>query len=152
MVIDTDVFSCVFNPENSRHQDYAPVFEWIDKGPGDAVYGGTTYRSQLGYSKVKVLEELGKRRRAKLVNDDVVDSEEEKVKALVPRECDDTHLIAIFRASGCRLLCSGDKRADKFIKDRKLYYKHQHPPSIYRNRSHAHLLNPKNLVRLRNTM
>ena len=41
-------------------------------------------------------------------------------KAIADKDCDDHHIIAIVRISGCRLICSNDKRADRYIKDRRL--------------------------------
>lgn len=152
IVIDTNVLSAVFSARDSCHPDYDPVLQWIVKGPGFAVYGGSTYMEELRKAKtyLGVLTELRKRGQARLIRNGAVDSEQLKVTALAPVDCDDTHLIAIFRASGCRLLCSNDRRGDVHIKDRRYYHRRQHVPRIYRNRRHTPLLNRRNIVTLRN--
>lgn len=152
IVIDTNVLSCVFSGTNCRHDDYRPVLDWILKGPGFAVYGGSSYfRELLGArTYLKLLVELKNRGRAKLVNKVAVDAEQALVEGIVPRACDDAHLIAIFRASGCRLLCSNDRRADTYVKNKRFYRKGQHPPRIYRSKTHVRLLCARNVVALRN--
>jgi len=42
-----DTLSCVFNPKNERHNEFKPVSDWIDKGKGRIVYGGSQYIAEL---------------------------------------------------------------------------------------------------------
>jgi hypothetical protein len=153
LVVDASVFSSVFRPDCCNHADFAPVLHWITVGPGFLVYGGTTYKDELRNARryLALFIELKKRGKAKEINRGLVDQHEQLVKNLVGHDkCDDFHIIAIFRVSGCALFCSNDARADCYIKDRRLYKKGQHPPSIYRNKSHRGLLNPRNIVQIRN--
>ena len=155
IVIDANVWGCVFETNSALHNEYKPVYDWIVNGPGFVVYGGTQYNTELKKAKkyFGVFTELKKSLKAKIVNTYIVDQEENRVKRLInSSSCDDTHLIAIFRASGCRLLCSNDRRADFYIKNKKYYYKRQKRPLIYRNSSHKSLLNSRNIVRLRNVI
>lgn len=152
IVLDTNILPCVLSPRNCHHSEYVPIYKWIISGPGFAVYGGSAYLGELSKAKtyLGIILELKKKGKVKVVNREIVDSEHKAVKKSLPSACDDSHLIAIFRASGCRLLCSNDKRSDLYIKNRIYYPKGQHPPKIYRRKSHAHLLTQRNIVQIRN--
>lgn len=155
LVVDANVFSSVFRPSSCNHAEFAPVLSWITAGPGFLVYGGTTYNNELKKAKfyLGVFLELKKKGKAKEVNRALVDKHEKIVKGLASHtKCDDFHIIAIFRVSGCVLFCSNDARADCYIQDRKLYEKGQHPPSIYRNGTHRKLLNRHKIVQIRNVI
>jgi hypothetical protein len=149
IVVDANVLSAVFRRDSAAHSEYGPVLDWVMKGPGFFVYGGTKYAGEL-QSYLPVFAELARQRKARAVNHALVDKHEKQVALLIhDTKCDDPHLIAMFRVSGCRLLCSDDKRADRYIKDRHNYLKRQKPPSIYRKKSHCHLLNPRNVVQIK---
>lgn len=153
VVVDANVFSSLFRPDSCNHAEFAPVLNWITAGPGFLVYGGTKYYNELRNAKryLAIIIELKKKGKAKEVDRALVDQHEKTVKHLVGHDrCDDFHIIAIFRVSGCVLFCSNDMRADCYIKNRHLYQKGQHPPSIYRNKSHRTLLNPDSIVQIRN--
>lgn len=75
-----------------------------------------------------------------------VDAAEQRIRAAEPStDFDDAHIVAIFDTSGCALLCSGDDRADRFVKRRELYDNHG-PPKIYRRVDHRHLLCDDNIA------
>ena len=75
-----------------------------------------------------VMAELSRKGRVKKVRDDIVDREYTLVEALLQRsKCDDCHLIAIIRVSGCRLICSNDHRADEYLKNPRCYAKGEAP-------------------------
>lgn len=155
IVIDTDVLGCVFDPANTRHSNYIPVTDWITKGEGFLVLGGTEYLRQLRDAPryYKVMVELKKMGRVMRIRDVLVDEQCKQVWLLLGSNtrCDDAHLIAIIRASGCRLICSNDKRADTYLKNKRYYLRRQKPPSIYRNSDHRHLLCRRNIVNIRGT-
>jgi len=153
LVLDANSFPAVFRTDTVDHKQFRPVTKWIMGGPGFLVYGGTTYKNELReMSKYwSLVLELKKRGRVKEINDNVVNKHERKVKLLVGTcDCDDCHIIAIFRASGCQLLCSKDRRADKYIKKKTLYDGGQTPPAIYRSIKHVTLLCKERIVNLRN--
>lgn len=153
IVIDTNVFGCVFNPSDSQHTEFLPVEKWVTQRDGFLVIGGTRYIDELRQSRayLGVLTELSRKGRVKRVRDDIIDNECIILEALLKgSRCDDCHLIAIIRSSGCRLICSNDRRADEFLKNPKLYPKGQRPPSIYRYKSHSPLLCRRNIVNIRN--
>lgn len=155
LVLDANVFAPVFRKDSLEHERFAAVLDWITTGPGFLVYGGTKYHKELRSAGryLAVFIELKKKGKAKEVNQRLVDQHEKIVKDLVQdNKCDDFHIIAIFRASGCLLFCSDDSRADCYIKNKRLYEKGQHPPSIYRNETHRRLLNRSKIVEVRNVI
>ena len=116
------------------------------------MYGGSTYLKELRTANKYhgFMLELRRRGKAKMIETGAVDAEMMILVNQLPNACDDVHLIALFRASGCRLLCSNDQRADAYIKNRQFYCQGQRPPKIYRCKKHSHLLRPCNVVPLRN--
>ena len=155
IVIDTNSLAHVFNNNSIQHQHFQPVFQWIVEGEGHVVYGGTKYKDELlkAHRYLRLFRRLKDARRAFEIDQGMVDAEgvrlEEKTKGT---NCNDQHIIAIFVVSGCRLFCSLDNKADKYIRDKSLYPKGRARPSIYRNRNHEHLLSRKYIVRLRNVI
>lgn len=153
IVIDLNVFAPVFNPQHLEHSEYIHVNHWITKGKGFIVFGGTHYLKELkAISRyLSFITELSRRGRVRKLVDELVDKEEQQVEALLKGSaCDDCHLIAILRTSGCRLICSNDKRADKYLKDRRCYLPGQKVPQIYRRRAHKHLLCDRNIRDIQN--
>lgn len=149
-IIDTNVMNLFANPKNA---DFQPVRNWILKGKGKIVYGGSTYLMEL--SKVsqflKLLENLKKSNKTVILDKEQVDAIEETIIQLakglkVSTDFDDPHLIAIVCASGCKVICTHDKRADKHLKNAELYVNYAKPPSIYKNPTHSHLLCSDNIV------
>ncbi len=158
VVIDANCFSPVFNKEDQNHADFKPVKDWLFNLNNDAkvVYGGKKYKQELANSGRyrKIFKELHNIRKAIEINGSQIDHFEEKVKDLTQGTgFNDSHIIAIFIVSRCRLLCSDDEAADRFIKDKDLYPAGQRRPSIYRGHpSHRRLLNSGNIVPLQNTV
>jgi len=151
IVIDANVFGSVFCDKACDHAEYKPVKDWVTEGKGFIVYGGTKYNNELRRATqyLGIFVELRKKGRVKKITDDLVDQHQAEVEAVVRSgDFDDGHLVAIFRVSGCRLLCSNDARLDTYIKNRLLYLRKQRPPSIYRGKKHRRLLCDKNIVPL----
>jgi len=156
IVIDANVFGSVFSSKACDHAEYKPVKDWVTEGKGFIVYGGTKYNNELRRATqyLGIFVELRKKGRVKKIADDLVDQDQAVVEASVRgteggTDFDDGHIVAIFRVSGCRLLCSNDARLDRYIKNRSLYLRKQRPPSIYRGKKHRRLLCDKNIVNLR---
>jgi predicted nucleic acid-binding protein len=155
IVIDTNVWPLVFRSDAVRHRDYIPVLKWITEGPGFIVYGGSKYETELKKAPnyLNIFVELNKKGRAKHVDSIQVDEHQIQVEQAVnTAKCNDAHLIAIFRVSGCRLLCTEDKKSFAFIKNKKFYLRGQRPPSIYCRscKQHRRLLCLQNVVQIRN--
>jgi predicted nucleic acid-binding protein len=153
IIIDTSAFAPVFELKSELHVEFEPVLKWITRGKGKLVYGGTKYKRELRKAK-KYFRLFAQFERARIivkVNDRKVDHEQQLVEStLAHRDFDDTHLVAIVRASGCKLMCCEDERAHRFIKDRTLYPNPSYagPPKIYRNSSHRDLLCDQNIANI----
>jgi predicted nucleic acid-binding protein len=153
IVIDANAIAYVFNPKNSKHRSFKPVLDWIVYGKGKVVYGGTKYKKELARasSYLKLILELIKIRKLVEINGKLIDRAEHEIKQRVKsKNLDDPHIIAIFIVSSCRLFCSADKRADRFVQDSSFYPKKHKMPKIYRGLKHRHLLCEKNIVSLKN--
>lgn len=145
VIIDACAFNDVFREPNS---DFFPVYDWIINGNGRMVYGGTTYTAELSKLKryIPLIQELSRKGKVVVLSKTNVDKSEARVRDLIKsKDFDDPHLIAIVEESGCRIICTLDSRSDQYIKDKNLYLKSK-KPSIYRRKSHAHLLNKNNIV------
>jgi len=136
--------------------EFSPINQWLHKREkARMVYGGTKYRQEMSVLRkyFGYLTELRRSNRIAEIDDKVVDSMEEDLTQKLPKASfDDAHIVAIFISSGCRVFCSKDKRADKFLKMRSLYPSGQKPPNIYRGRKHIQLLCDDNIVKLRNLL
>lgn len=153
IVIDMNVLPIILNAKHNDHNKYIDVHKWVTRGKGFIVFGGTHYINELRAlgSYLGIISELQRKGRTRRLIDELVDKEELRVARLLKGSgCDDCHLIAIIRTSGCRLICSNDKRADKYLKNPKYYLKRQKPPHIYRDKTHKHLLCDKNICDIKN--
>lgn len=153
IVIDINVFPIVFDSRHKEHSKFIDLFRWITTGRGFIVFGGTHYLKELKgiRSYLRFITELDRSGRTRRLIDELVDKEEKLVQKIInSNDCDDCHLIAIVRVSGCRLICSNDRRADKYLKNGKYYPKQQKAPHIYRDNSHKRLLCNKNICDIKN--
>jgi len=157
VIIDMNTLSCVFNPKNKQYNEFKPVFDWIDKGEGRIVYGGSKYREELREMSnyLNFLKEYKKRNKDKVINvdDDKVDQEQQKVKKKLEKinpnsDFNDTHIVAIIIVSGCRLVCSKNSDHYPFIKNRRLYPSKFGKTSIYRGYADKDMLLSRNVKRL----
>ncbi|MGL4597997.1 MAG: hypothetical protein ACRCYO_10725 [Bacteroidia bacterium] len=146
IIVDTNVLSDVFDPNAENHDAYKPVKRCIVECKGVLVYGGTKLTGE--YSKKinllgKLLIELKNKRKILALNKDEVDGLESSLTQKVNNpNFDDPHIISCAILSKADLICTNDKRADKYIKDKSLYPKRVSPPKIYRSKTHKELLNP----------
>ncbi|MDQ1350585.1 MAG: hypothetical protein QG657_887 [Acidobacteriota bacterium] len=149
IIIDTNVFGDVFNKESKSHLKFEPVINWILKGKGKIVYGGTKYKKELGTAKkyFKLLLEFEKMNKVVRVDDEKVDAREIEIKKENRRRnFNDEHIIAIVIVSGCVLVCTDDKKAMPFIKDPAFYPKHCKRPKIYSEKCNKNLLTDCNIA------
>jgi hypothetical protein len=111
IVIDSDVFSPLVNPQASNHQEFQPVLKWIVSGKGKVVYGGTTYGNEVSRHQNfrGFLVQMERKGKTVNVNCAQVDSVEEALsQAIQGPEFNDHHIVAIVVVSGCKLVCSND--------------------------------------------
>ena len=152
LVIDTCCLIKVFDPKNAEHDQFAPVWEWISRGRGRMIYGGTKYLAEL-YQVTKILglvSELQRKGRVKVVSRASVDMLAMEVTEKVSNSAfNDAHLVAIVLVSRCRVVCTDDKRAMPYIKRKELYADHKmKPPKIYRKKPHEHLCGDKYVIEI----
>jgi hypothetical protein len=106
------------------------------------VYGGELARE---YAKVRavahVVKLLDQAGIARKYNDKAVDDEDQQVKKLNLCVSNDTHVIALARVAGARMLCSADQGLHADFKTKKLIDKPR--GRIYQNATHDGLLKRK---------
>jgi len=155
LIIDTNVLHCVFGRTRDDHKDFQPVLDWIDKGKGKMIYGGTKYKRELaGCSKdfIDMLNKFNARRKIVKLPDKEVDHAEIEVKQIKEKlkvndkDFNDEHIVAIVRVSKCRVVCSADSSSFKFIKDKQFYPRGINPPEIYTKEKNKNLLNDRAIV------
>lgn len=144
IVIDINVFACVFDAESEKHADFAPIKLWIEQRQGFLVYGGTTFKEELtksSYRRARLVRTLRDAGCAIEISAPAVDALEVEIRQKVAgTNCNDPHIIALLAASKCALLCSHDRESFPFIKDRSLYPKGSPKVRIYTGRRNIHLL------------
>ena len=150
IVIDTCTFASVFDSSSDKHSNFVPVLNWVRNGKGKIVYGGTKYKRELKLANkyFKILVEFKKTNKIVEIDDEQVDLEQQVLEDLLShRDFDDAHLVSIIIVSGCKLICSEDKRAFPFLQNKDLYPKNINTPKIYSGRkSNRALLNDKNIT------
>jgi predicted nucleic acid-binding protein len=150
IVIDINTFASVFDSTSGKHADFKPVLDWIMLGKGKIVYGGSKYREELGKAKkyLNFLGELAKVRKIVVVDDvKVDDTQAELEKRVNHQKFNDPHLVAIIIVSGCKLICSNDKEAYPFFKNKDLYRNQgSRPPKIYAKANNSNLLSDENIA------
>lgn len=149
LVIDACRFSNVFNKKDVLHADFRPILLWVTNGKGKIVFGGTKYKKELAHASRyhRLLGELRKQGRVIEVKKSKVDTaENELLRRARKAEMNDSHLVAIVIASGCRLVCTRDKNAIENLKNRSLYPKGISPPKIYTKLCNKSLLCNKHIA------
>jgi hypothetical protein len=134
IIIDTNCFANVFSRNSANHEEYKPVLDWIVKGKGFIVYGGTKYMQELRKTPkylpiIRLLKDVGKVFVGNSENIDRLQAEIEVNK--VDEDFDDPHLPAIVIDTKCRIICSEDKRSIPFVRDRDLYPNGFYVPVYY---------------------
>jgi hypothetical protein len=145
IVIDADTLSCVFKSDNKMHYEFIPVYDWIIRGKGKMVVGGSKYDEELREVKslTRLFLELVKAGKIRSADSHRVDAEELELRRIVQhRDFDDQHIIAIVIISGANLICTGERRAIPFYTD-KLFYPKGRVPKIYKSLDNKNLLNKK---------
>lgn len=151
IVIDTNCFTHVFSRYSENHSEFKPVLDWLMDGRGKIVYGGTKYQKELSNAGkfIPIITELKRRNKVVRLSDEKVDEWEREVKKKLESDgkdhinderYNDPHLVAIFSISGCKLLCSTDKKSFPFLNDKRYYIKDRKPPRFYTAKRNINLL------------
>lgn len=147
IIIDTNTFASVMNTASADHSDFKPVYDWIFKRNGVAVYGGSKYKKELSMDKgmLNLLAILSKKNKTYTCNDAEVDKEEARIIKLSPKSFNDQHLAAIVVVSGCKIICSKNSGDFAELKNKKYYPKGVCSPKIYCKEKNKSILNDKNI-------
>jgi len=146
IVIDTNTLGSVFDITSANHQEFKPVYDWIVEGAGKIVYGGTKYKTELG-KYLSIFSTLRAAKQAIYIPDNEVDASETVVVAAIKDDdFDDQHLVALLLVSKCKLICSLDKRAYKYFRNKVFFSPASKKPKIYSNKANAHLLSNRNIA------
>lgn len=144
IIIDTNSFASVFDPNSSNHEEFKPVFEWILKGKGKMIYGGTKYNTELSKARkyLKIFSLFNsKAKKVIVINKETVDKEEQRISELIPdKDFDDPHLAAIVSVSRCQLICSNDTRSIKYVTNSSIYPNGVVVPKYYTGKRNVDLL------------
>jgi predicted nucleic acid-binding protein len=148
LIIDTCTFNAVFNEQSKHHHKYAAVLDWVNRRRGKIIIGGTKYRNELKTEKIlSILAEYQRKTKVVAIPDIYVDREAKRLKGVIgDKDFNDEHLVALVVVSGCRVLCTNDKRALPYIKCRALYPKGIRRPLIYQSERNAKLCSQDNIV------
>ena len=135
LIVDNDVGQTFFSSQ--RGDPYFPALNWIRRRDGKLVVGGRLWIKEYhGTQRANLVQSLEQAGRAIIYPASVVDAEEDTVRDAC--KSNDTHVIALARVSGARVLCTKDSDLEADFKDRTLIDSPR--GSIYKNASHQHLL------------
>ena len=96
---------------------------------------------------MKILAEFDRKGKLVKVTDSAVDKLAKELKHRVSdKDFDDEHIVALVIVTGCRVVCTDDKRAMPYLKRRDLYPKGSRPPKIYQGKEHAPLCRGEHIV------
>lgn len=148
VVLDTNALASVFERDAEDHTEFEPVLNWISEGCGLFVYGGTRYKRELRGSRKyhDLLAEFSRAGKTILLRDDLVDACESDIKdarhrkKIHPKKFNDTHIMAIVIVSGCRVICTKDKKSLPYLCDRSFYPRAGLRPSVYTSKRNKPLL------------
>jgi hypothetical protein len=137
LIVDANMASRALG--NSLDPDCVPVRDWLFKGDGCLVFGGRL-ASELDRVSIarKRLLELNRAGRARRIDDSAVQEEQQTVDATGLCRSNDSHVVALARVSGARVLCTGDGNLRQDFKNPELVSKPR--GKLYQREEHAHLL------------
>lgn len=141
VIIDANVAHRVLSTEEDP--EFEPIQDALLGGKrGKAlqmVYGGRLRREYDRLSaQRRLIVELDRSGRARLIPDAEVDAQEEVLSSAGVCESDDPHIIALAIISGARLLCSLDAALLRDFRDHRLVAKPR--GKVYKTRKHRHLV------------
>ena len=154
IVIDANTFAMVFDSNNALHVEFSPVKEWIVRGDGFLLFGGTKFMEEMKQSRerLRLIRELKDTGKAIEIITATVDELEAKILEKTSQtKCNDQHIIALLAAARCDLLCSLDTDSFLFIKDKSLYPKGMRKVRIYSSSKNRELLKPAKKTKISNS-
>lgn len=140
IIIDTNTLALVFDKTTKGHDEFKPVLDWIFKGKGKVVYGGTKYKLELK-KYLALFKELNTANSAVNIDDLKVDEAEFVASSMINnKDFDDQHLVGLLTVSKCKLICSNDKRGYPFFRHNLFFNPASNKPKIYSGRRNSGLL------------
>ncbi len=140
LIVDVNVVREVFS--DTEEPDFADVRNalFLSKSPVvKIVYGGLLREEYLRLEEVRrALVILDRAGRTHKISDADVEAETIAVETLSLCVSNDTHIIALARVAGVRLLCSRDKALHTDFNNKKLVDSPR--GKVYQNASHKHLI------------
>lgn len=143
IIIDTNCIAQVFSKSSTNHKEFEPVLNWILKGKGMMVFGGTKYKSEISKLKnyltiIRYIKESGKIYEG---NCELIDNYQKYVEELNDDpDFDDPHLVAISFVTKCKIICSEDDRSIKHVSNSKFYPTNFKKPVYYKSAKNSDLL------------
>lgn len=145
IIVDTNTLSLVFD-ESKRTDDFLPVFDWVVNGKGKVVYGGTKYITEIG-KYLNLFVELQKVNKAVNVDASKVDAATKKASDMIQhKDFDDQHIVGLLIVSGCKVICSHDKRAYPYFRHKDFFMPASKKPKIYSGKRNKDLLADRNIA------
>ena len=143
IIVDANTLSAFSKNTDSLHNDFKPVLDCVRNGYAKLVYGGEKYLAELRKvgSALNLFSELNRSRKAIKLDDNEVDTSQKEIEGKITNPAfNDPHIIAIVIVGRCGLICSKDKSAHEFFKQKDLYPKRFRRPSIYSSLRNKNLL------------
>lgn len=143
IIIDTNCVPTLFNRRSENFKELEPVLNWILKGKGVMIIGGTKYKEEISKLRnylgiIRLLKEGGKLQEGDL---NEIDNYQRKVERLnSDPDFDDPHLVAIVFVTKCKIICSADGRSVKHVTDAKYYPTNFRKPVYYMSSRNKDLL------------
>lgn len=140
LIVDVNVAQNVFLADSD--ENYKEIHECLFMGrnpPVKIVYGGQlTQEYSRNDALRRILLQLDRAGRTRIIADDLVDAERLIIEKLQVCQSNDQHIIALARAGKVRLLCSRDEALHADFKNKTLLDKPR--GKVYMNSSHSNLL------------
>ena len=155
IVIDINSLSSIFDPNNSDYEEFYYVLDWVLRQKNACfIYGGTKYKNELRkmINYLKIMSEFKKIGKCVEINSLLIDNDELRLKNICSdTEFDDEHIVAILNISGCKLVCTHDKKAMPYIK-RKDFYFDKKSRKIYSSSKNRNLLGNIHISEIKNNI
>jgi predicted nucleic acid-binding protein len=149
-IVDSCCLVSLLEQNDADHQEFKPILDWIIRGKGKLVYGGTKYKLELRRLNklLPLLANFERSRKILHIDDTRVDDAERKIKrTVVDRNFNDQHLVAIVIVSGCKVVCTRDNLAISYLRDTSLLRRfNARRPSIYRSKRNKRLCCDLNVI------
>ena len=130
------------------NDDAVPIRQWLERrnGAGMLVYStGGKFDGEVGRKARTKLADYARAGKARLVPSHRFSEDADKLRASGQLRSDDPHVLALARASGARLLYTGDQDLIADFKDRNLIRDPR--GKVYSSAANADLLTPSACAR-----